>query len=191
MHLTETLIQVEGLPRTPFHPQVQKSLLRLMLLRDGISVRDIACAIAEWTPIEQLWHLEFLFLKISRRIDPAIKSEPQYSIRASGKLYRVDFKLSLRDDVLPSLPSVIYFVELDGRGFYDRTKEDFLKERQRLRDLQRQGARVYTFAGEEVFKNPTRCVLEAVRDLERDLMQRRHVITLASVCPLRPEDLRD
>jgi hypothetical protein len=107
MHLTETLMQVEGLPRMPFHPQVQKSLLRLMLLRDGISVGDIACAIAEWTPIEQLWHLEFLFLKISRRIDPAIKSEPQYSIRASGKFYRVDFKLSLRDEVLPSLPSII------------------------------------------------------------------------------------
>jgi hypothetical protein len=181
MHGVQTRIEVEGLPRTPFHPQVQKSLLRLMLLRDGISVGDIAVTVAEWTPIEQLWHLEFLFLKISRRINPAIKSEPQSSISAGGKLYKIDFKLSLRDEVMPSLPPIVYFVELDGREFHDRTKEDFLRERQRLRDLQREGARVYPFAGEEVFKGPSQCVLEAVRDLERDLLQRRHVITFASV----------
>jgi hypothetical protein len=162
------------------HPQVEKSIARLLLLRDGISPVNILNQIAPWQPTEQLFHLEFLNLKISNRISQAITSQPQESILVGGHCYCVDFKVSLRDEeVFPTLPPILYYVELDGRGFHDRTREEFVKERHRLRELQRHGGRVYVFAGEEIFKNAARCVLEVVVDLERELIQRRHMITSA------------
>jgi hypothetical protein len=95
----------------------------------------------------------------------------------AGKQCWVDFKLSLRDEVIPTLAPVVYFVELNGRGFHDRTREEFTKGQRRIRELQRRGARVYTFAGEEIFKNPAQCVLDTVTGIECEVMQRRHMIT--------------
>jgi hypothetical protein len=176
----EQIAKLDGWLGIPgFHPEVQKSVLKLILLRDGISPINILKEIVPWSPIEQLFHLEFVILKIGNRISQGIMSQPQESIPVGRTCYRVDFKVSARDEVFPALPPVGYFVELDGRAFHDRTREEFIEERHRLRELQRQGGRVYTFAGEEIFKNAARCVLEVVGDLERELLQRRHMIASA------------
>ena len=162
-----------------FHPQVQKSILRLILLRDGISPVSILEEIAPWSPPEQLFHLEYLILRVSKRISQAIACEPQKNILTNGNCYWVDFKLSLRDEVFASLPAMVYFVELDGRAFHDRTRDEFIRERRHLRELQRAGAKVYTFAAEEVFRNVSKCVLETIGALEREVIQRRHMIMSA------------
>ena len=136
-----------------FHPQVQKSILRLIPLRDGISPVSILEEIAPWSPPEQLFHLEYLTLKIRKRISQAIACEPQKHILTNGNCYWVDFKLSLRGEVFTSLPVMVYFVELDSHAFHDRTRDEFIRERRRLRERQRAGRKVYTFAAEEVLKN--------------------------------------
>jgi hypothetical protein len=178
--LLEQLAKLDARLAIPgFHPQVQKSILRLVLLRDGISPVGILEEVAPWSPPEQLFHLEYLILRISKRINQAIACEPQKHILTKGNCYWVDFKLSLRDEVFTSLPVVVYFVELDGRAFHDRTRDEFITERQRLRELQRAGGKVYTFAAEEVFKNVSKCVLETITALEGELIQRRHMITSA------------
>jgi hypothetical protein len=169
----------ERLAIPDLHPQVQKSIFRLVLLRDGISPVNILEEIAPWTPPEQLFYLEYLILRISKRISQAITCEPQKPVLTNGNYYRVDFKLSLRDEVFTLLPMMVYFVELDSRAFHDRTRDEFIRERRRLRELQRAGGKVYTFAAEEVFRNVSKCVLETITALERELIQRRHMITSA------------
>jgi len=165
-----------GYSFSDFHPQVQKNLLRLLIFRPNLSLDNIIKEIAGWQPNEQLYYLEFLILKISERINRAINIEPQVIVLSGRKFYRVDFKLALTDHVMSYLPPILYFVELDGFSFHDRTREEFTKARQRLRNLQREGAKVYPFSAEEVFKDPARCVLETVRGLERDIIERRYMI---------------
>ena len=67
----------ERLAIPDFHPQVQKSILRLILLRDGVSPVSIIEEIAPWSPPEQLFHLEYLILRISKRISQAITCSPK------------------------------------------------------------------------------------------------------------------
>jgi hypothetical protein len=168
----------ERLAIPDLHPQVQKNILRLILLRDGISPVSILEQIAPWSPPEQLFYLEYLILRIGKRISQAITCEPQTPVLADGNYYRVDFKLSLRDEVFTT-NLIVYFVELDSRAFHDRTRAEFIRERRRLRELQRAGGNVYTFAAEEVFKKVSKCVLETTTALELELIQRRHMITSA------------
>ena len=161
---------------TCFDPAVQKILLQLVLHRNRISIASILSAIKDWTPIEQLFYLEFIYLKVRECINPNIEIVPQYHVHSGNHRYRVDFKLSLPDEVKRSLAPITAFVECDSRAFHDRTAEEFTKERQRLRALQRHGAKVYPFSGAEIRANARRSVLECIRDLERELIARREII---------------
>jgi hypothetical protein len=85
----------------------------------------------------------FLYLKIAKRIDRKTRIEEQYRVASSGKGYAVDFRLSIADEMFADLDPFIAFVECDSRAFHDRTPEELTKDRQRWRELQRQGAKVY------------------------------------------------
>jgi hypothetical protein len=163
-----------------FIPEVQKSLQKLQLLRDGISIDPIIKKIADWdSPLEQLFYATFIYLRTSRRIDPKIHIEEQYHVVSSGKRYRVDFRLSLADEVFPELPSIFAFVECDSYTYHDRTPEAFDEERERIIELQRQGGKVYPFTGGKFRKNPAKYIIECVKDLQRDLLNRRELLMQA------------
>jgi very-short-patch-repair endonuclease len=160
-----------------FHPAVQKALRKLQLLHDGISIEPIMRKIAHWiSPLDQVFYVTSLSLKISKRINPKIHIEDQYHIASGGKKYFVDFRFRLIDDRYPQLDPFIAFVECDSRAFHDRTQEDVTKDRQRWRELQRQGGKVYPFSGKELLKNPERCVIEVVKDLQRDMLARHETL---------------
>jgi hypothetical protein len=165
---------------TQFAPEVQKALQRLQLLRDGISIEPITRKIADWTsPLEQVFYITALRLKISKRIDPKIQIAEQYRVASGGKGFHVDFRLRLADERHPDLSPLVAFVECDSRAFHDRTPEEFTKDRQRWRELQRQGAKVYPFSGKEILKYPAECVIECVKDIERELLARREMLMQA------------
>jgi hypothetical protein len=159
-----------------FHSEVRKSLAKLYLLRDRISIEAIISEIKGWWPTEQLFYLGFLRLRIANRINPDIKIEPQCIVQRDASYYCVDFKLALRDEVIPRLTPLIYWVEIDGHSYHDRTPQEFTKGRQRLRELQRKGGKVYAFSGTEVLDDALKCVRETVSALERDLIDRRLMI---------------
>jgi hypothetical protein len=92
---------------------------------------------------------------------------------SNGKQYRVDFRLSLADEVYPEQPALFMFVECDSRAYHDRTPDEFEAGRERLRELQRQGGKAYPFAARQLLKKPIQCVIECVQDLQRDLLTRR------------------
>jgi hypothetical protein len=165
---------------TRFVPEVQKSLQKLQLLSDRISIERIIKKIAEWeSPLEQVFYVTSLYLKIGKRIDRKIRIEEQYCVASSGKRYFVDFRLSLDDEMFPHLDPFIAFVECDSHAFHDRTSDEFTQDRQRWRVLQRQGAKVYPFSGKELLKNPERCVIECISDLQRALIARREMLMQA------------
>ena len=105
--------------------------------------------------------------------------EEQYYVATGGKEYYVDFRLSLADELFPILPSLVVFVECDSRGFHDRTPDEFDTGRERIRELQRQGGKAYPFSRRQLLKHPEKCVIECVRDLQRDMITRREMLMQA------------
>jgi hypothetical protein len=88
---------------TVFDPKVQNVLMRLHLRRGYISLEPILNKIQDWSVIEQLFYAEFVCQQQSGYIDQAVVCQPQYVVdTGTGKL-RVDFRLSLRDSVMPVL----------------------------------------------------------------------------------------
>ena len=171
---------VEPYNLTRFIPEVQKGLQKLQLLRDGISIEPIIKKIADWdSPLEQVFYVTSLYLKISKRIHSKIRIEEQYRVLSGGKRYAVDFRLSFADEMFPDFDPFIAFVECDSRAFHDRSPEELTKDRQRWRELQRQGAKVYPFSGKELLKTPEKCVIECVKDLQRDMITRRELLMQA------------
>jgi hypothetical protein len=159
-----------------FDPKVQSAIVQLHLRREYVSLDDVLDEIKNWSAIEQLFYVEFVYLQQSSYIDRAVVSQPQYMVDTrTGKL-RVDFRLSLRDPVMPVLPPILYFVELDSFRWHDRTPQEFAKGKRRMRELQRTGGRAYPFAGTEVWHDARACVFEVIGAMEADLIETRRLV---------------
>jgi hypothetical protein len=166
---------------TRFTPAVQKTLQKLRLFRDGISIEPIIKKIADWdSPLEQEFYVAFISLKLGRRIHPKTHITEQYPVIGNGKEYFVDFKLSLADDMFSELPPIVALIECDSYTYHDRTPEQFDEERERIIELQRYGGgKVYPFTSRKLRKGVAKCVIECVTDLQRDLVARREMLMRA------------
>jgi hypothetical protein len=162
---------------TRFVPAVQKSLQKLQLLRDGVSIEPIIRKIADWnSPPEQAFYVSFLYLTNAEVIDPMIRLVEQYPVSNGRITYRVDFRLSLVDHLKPKLPPITMLVECDSDQFHDPIVERSTERCQRSRAIERQGTKLYRFSGTEVLKNPETCVIECARDLQRLVIDRREIV---------------
>jgi hypothetical protein len=168
-----------------FDPKIQNMIARFHLRRDYISLDAILDEIKNWSAIEQLWYLEFLYQQHSGYIDQAIACQPQYLMDTrTGKL-RVDFRLSWRDPLMRLLPPILYFVELDGFRWHDRTPQEYAKGKRRIPLLQQNGGRAYSYAGSEVWHNAMACVFEVVGAMEADLHERWRLARLMAFAASR------
>lgn len=70
--------------------------------------------------------------------------------------YKLDFAI-VRDGADTGVA-----IELDGHDFHERTKEQAQHDKSRDRKLQAAGWRVLRFTGSEVWKDPAKCVREAI-----------------------------
>ena len=105
----------------------------------------------EMTPIEQI--VFFTLGKIERELN--IASAPQFQI---GK-YRVDF-LVKKFDGPREVDQIV--IECDGHDFHERTKEQAQRDKNRDRELQDLGFKVYRFTGSEIWKTNGECVAKAL-----------------------------
>lgn len=113
---------------------------------DGVTYRRESAD--DFSRIEELFWGNYLILK-----PPALDGlQREYEVLGEdpGQLYRIDF----------ALPRKKIGIELDGYEFHS-DKDTFTRDRQRGRELQRLGWTVIHFSGREVFKDATKCVLEA------------------------------
>lgn len=85
--------------------------------------------------------------------------EPQCEIGS----YRVDFLMGFADGADDLLKCIV--VECDGHDFHERTKEQAAKDKSRDRYLSAHVARIVRFTGSELFRDPQRCLVEAIQIL--------------------------
>jgi very-short-patch-repair endonuclease len=112
------------------------------------------------SPIEQIFLMEWRFLRIDERY--GLKIRPQDNIEIDGAAYRIDF-------VVEALSGNIKFaIELDGHDFHERTKEQAARDRQRERSITKHGYTIIRFTGSEVFSNPRKCIEEVIEIVTRE-----------------------
>ena len=100
------------------------------------------------SPIEQL---VFMAINCHARIFRlGLKVDPQFEI---GK-YRVDFKVSYYRNEGDSQSSKTVLVECDSQQFHERSESERRYEKQRDRDLQKCGYKIFRFTGSEITKDP-------------------------------------
>lgn len=84
--------------------------------------------------------------------------EPQFKI---GE-YRVDFLMGTTkfgaDDMMKCIA-----IECDGHDFHDKTKEQAARDKSRDRFLSGHVGRVIRFTGSEIYRDPSKCAIEALK----------------------------
>lgn len=143
-----------------------------------------AIAIANWDYIEDSnvceSPIEIAFLiALAMRIDASKSSHIFYitddakdisekksicvSPQAKVLTYRADFLIILSNGQGTQEQLVI---ECDGHEFHERTKEQASRDKQRDRDLQAAGYRVFRFSGSDIYSNAWGCASETYKYIE-------------------------
>ena len=113
-------------------------------------IRNCECE----SPIEELFLVEWYFQNEIYDTGYSIKS--QYKIND----YRVDFMIST-----PHKENIL-IVELDSYLWHGSKPEQFAKEKERERELRREGWDIIRFSGREIYKDVINCVYELIEYLE-------------------------
>lgn len=127
------------------------------------------------SPIEELFYIEWIYYnpygKENMPGGYGYYIVPQYNI---DDKYRVDFLISYatsgewwfgnKRENPEKNRSII--IELDSHLWHGATPEQFSKEKERERELQKDGWHVMRFSGREIYKNVEKCVLEIMEYFE-------------------------
>ena len=116
------------------------------------------------SPIEKMLFMCLLGeqLYTAARIKGEVKIIPQLEVELSGNIYRPDFTVLLTT-VGKEIKAII---ECDGHGFHEKTKEQARNDRKRERVFVRHGYKVLRYTGQEIYENPFKCAVEALKTLE-------------------------
>lgn len=114
-----------------------------------------------------LWHGYFCQSPLEKQFWNMIKTEVQgmkiqYPIPVNNHEYNVDF----------AIPKLKIVIEIDGYAYHDRNRDDFVKERVRLREIQSLGWIVIPFAGREIKYECKNCVDFVKKEIDRVSNQR-------------------
>ena len=123
------------------------------------------------SPVEQLFYIEWRFRQLDQEL--AWELRPQERCKETGK-YRIDFAVSLdekffidekyhsasTESLLKSPPLI--GIEIDGHDWHEKTKEQVQYHKERERFLIANGWKLIRFTGSEVYRDPAKCVDEAI-----------------------------
>ncbi|WP_040985481.1 DUF559 domain-containing protein [Oceanobacillus jeddahense] len=126
------------------------------------------------SPIEKMIALEFNRIINRSFLDAGYNVfdwEPQREIilnedTQSEKKYRVDFFFHFAQMKERGAIEYSFAIECDGHEFHEKTKEQAAKDKQKDRDLMKNGIIVIRFTGSEIHKNPYKCAREAIEIME-------------------------
>lgn len=119
------------------------------------------------SPIESMFVEQFGTLAEAHGYELKTKSADREGVivvgvqRPVGERYRADFLISYH--FFGAYWQAV--VECDGHEFHDRTKAQAKRDRQRDRDLQHAGYRVFRFTGSELNGGAEGCALEVLEAL--------------------------
>jgi very-short-patch-repair endonuclease len=123
------------------------------------------------SPIERLFLIAFLL--VGQDSGGVIFGEPPDGYdgddwffikeQEAVKQYRADFVIGLVE--FPNAQRLV--VECDGHDYHERTKDQAARDRQRDRQMQSEGLKVFRFTGSELYRDAIKCAGEVVSELYR------------------------
>lgn len=111
------------------------------------------------SPIERMLAIAMYDLKrywATLSDDGEININTQSEIKCCKKTYRVDFLVS----AMVNGKEKKAVIECDGHEFHEKTKEQANRDRQRERDLTKNGYTVVRFTGSEIYNDIHRCIVD-------------------------------
>ena len=123
------------------------------------------------SPIEKLFLIEWEYRNKINTYNEYFYIMPQYKINN----YRVDFMMYFHTDKKwmgkksecpEEHKEKSLIVELDSHLWHGTNPEQFTKEKERERELQREGWNVMRFSGREIYRNVEKCVEEVFEYFE-------------------------
>ena len=141
--------------------------------KENIRVEMEGCNLS---PIESLFYITWKSRKISEYDELPLSYHenwkypllyPQRDVLIEDKkYYRVDFLIlmkDLRNWDEPEIKENILIVELDSYLWHGSNPEQFTKEKERERELKKEGYNVIRFSGREIWRNVEKCVDETIQ----------------------------
>jgi very-short-patch-repair endonuclease len=124
-------------------------------------IEEIMLAALLWAPLGCACRRKLQTCFSGRAPLTGIVITPQHEI--SG--YRVDFAISVNR---PATAEVRVVVECDGHAFHEKTREQAVKDKQRDRELQIAGWKVFRFSGSEIWNDAVACCGDIDRLIRKD-----------------------
>ena len=90
---------------------------------------------------------------------------PQFEVEHGQGCYLVDFCVNTADFEAERSHNI--FIELNGHDYHHSSKEKVTADRKRERFLQKECARMMTFTGSEIYKEPDMCAIEVLQELSK------------------------
>jgi len=126
------------------------------------------------SPLEQLFFIAFDTMKITEQIEPYIYCVYSTEIKCSnGKKYYPDFVFNVHHGFKTdeNYGHLNLLVELDGHIWHEKTPNQVEKEKQRERDLVKDGYTILRYSGREVWRDPIKIVEEVHREYWKRIMK--------------------
>lgn len=116
------------------------------------------------SPIEQLFGIKLheVIHDWGLSISPGIFANQQEIIEIGSKKYRPDFILYVGEFVYELNECSKFVIECDGHEFHEKSKKQVARDKRRDRDLTAAGFHIIHFTGSEIWKDPSKCALEAI-----------------------------
>jgi len=123
------------------------------------------------SPIEELFYIEWIYYNPFGEEDmPGGEGYyiiPQYKV---NNKYRIDFLISyttsgnwwFKNERKHPKKDKSILIELDSHLWHSSNPEQFTKEKERERELQKEGWHIMRFSGREVYRNVEKCVNEVI-----------------------------
>jgi hypothetical protein len=130
------------------------------------------------SPMEKLFYIEWVYQTDDRDSYDNIYVMPQFKIDN----YRVDFLIYTNTDKYWMSKEFSYpqynkknslIIEIDSYLWHGSTPEQFAKEKERERYLQKNGWIMHRYSGSEIYKNVEKCVeeeLEYIVNIETEIL---------------------
>jgi len=150
------------------------------LEKRGQDAKEIFKDITKWrmqkceSPIEELFFIEWEYQMREENCQPEGFSKfyiiPQYEV---NRKYRVDFLISYISENdwfsykenYNNIKDKILIIELDSYLWHGSDPAQFTKEKERERELKKEGWDMMRFSGREIYNNVEKCVEEVIRYL--------------------------
>ena len=127
------------------------------------------------SPIEKLFFIAYETLRFTGEIQEYEHLEYNSEIKCSnGKTYYPDFNFKVYHNSgdKKNYDNLKLLIELDGHIWHEKTPEQVEKEKQRERDLIKDGYTILRYSGREIWRDPMKIVRECIEEYWKRILNK-------------------